>query len=57
MPVKGANIRILGERSEYVTVPYDNAESIMAYLKTGYFHVHGASFIYPDKCEIFRACI
>jgi hypothetical protein len=42
---------ILGAFFDYVHVPYDpdDITTIMGYLRTGYFHVHGASFIYPDK--------
>jgi hypothetical protein len=39
----------IGDQNDFVAVPYDGGETVLAYLKTGYFHVHGASFIYPDK--------
>lgn len=39
-----------GIRSDFVHVPFvPNSESVLAYLQTGYYHVHGASFVYPDK--------
>lgn len=44
-----AIINNVGDQNDYVSVPYDGAETVLAYLKTGYFHVHGASFVYPDK--------
>lgn len=40
----------IGIRSDYVDVPFvPNSESVLAYLQTGYYHIHGASFLYPDK--------
>jgi len=39
-----------GEQGDFVHVPYaQGVSSIMGFLQTGYYHVHGASFIYPDK--------
>jgi hypothetical protein len=39
---------VLGEKLDLVTVPYmAGSSSALAYLRTGYYHVHGASFIYP----------
>jgi hypothetical protein len=43
----GNNKDNIGLKTDYVGVPYDNDDTVMAYLKTGYLHVHGASFIYP----------
>lgn len=38
----------IGALTDFVRVPYTpNIESIIAYLHTGYNHVHGASFVYP----------
>jgi len=40
----------IGEKSDLVPVPYEEAvSSVLAFLHTGYYHVHGASFLYPDK--------
>lgn len=40
----------IGIRSDLVTVPYTaNSESVIAYLQTQYYHVHGATFLYPNK--------
>lgn len=39
----------IGIRSDLVTVPYTaNSETVLAYLQTGYYHVHGTPFTYPD---------
>jgi hypothetical protein len=41
-------INNIGEKSDLVDVPYlADSETILAYLQTGYYHVHGASFVYP----------
>lgn len=43
---------VIGNKEDYIIVPYiENTNSILAYLQTGYYHVHGASFIYPDKAN------
>ena len=43
---------VIGSLTDYVGVPYvKNVNTVMAYLKTGYYHVHGAAFIYPDKAS------
>jgi hypothetical protein len=44
---------IIGFFTDYVKVPFllTDKTSIMAFLRTGYFHVHGASFLYPDKAD------
>lgn len=41
----------VGKQGDYVVVPYSTSDitSIMGFLQTGYYHVHGAAFIYPDK--------
>jgi len=45
-----AQAAAVGDVSDYVGVPFvANANTVLAYLQTGYYHVHGASFIYPDK--------
>ena len=48
--MKTGNGERLGAINEHVTVPYVPGEnSIYAHLNTNYYHVHGASFLYPDK--------
>lgn len=39
----------IGQLSDLVDVPYQEGNTVLAFLHTGYFHVHGASFVYPDK--------
>lgn len=40
----------IGLKSDLVAVPYqESINSVLAFLHTGYYHVHGASFLYPDK--------
>jgi len=42
----------VGGKTDYVVVPYTEGNpSIMGFLHTGYYHVHGASFLYPDKAD------
>lgn len=42
----------IGSESDYVHVPFTpDSSTVLAYLQTGYYHVHGASFIYPDKAD------
>ena len=39
---------VLGNKTDYVTVPYSEGDnSVMAFLLTGYYHVHGQSWVYP----------
>lgn len=41
---------LLGTKTSIVSVPYiPHADDMMAFIRTSYYHVHGASFIYPDK--------
>ena len=43
---------VVGEMGEYVHVPYvPDTQTLMAFLATGYYHVHGASFVLPDKAD------
>jgi len=45
---------VVGKISDFIRVPFDShavTNTVMAYLKTGYYHVHGASFLYPDKAN------
>jgi hypothetical protein len=45
-------LKVIGKFGDYVHVPYvPNGESVMAFLATGYYHVHGASFIYPKYVD------
>jgi hypothetical protein len=49
---KNAIVRAVGKIGDIISVPYvfrAVTNSIMAFLQTGYYHVHGAAFIYPDK--------
>lgn len=39
----------IGNLEDLVKVPYVEGNSILAFLHTGYYHVHGASFLRPDK--------
>lgn len=39
----------VGELEDLVTVPYEEGNPVLAFLHTGYYHVHGAAFLYPDK--------
>lgn len=40
---------IIGNKNDYVGVPYSfGVQSIIAHLNTAYYHIHGASFLYPD---------
>ena len=43
--------KVVGKFTDHVKVPYVSTDenSLMAYNRTQYYHVHGASFIYPDK--------
>ena len=41
---------VIGNKNDYVPVPYqEDVASILGFLKTGFYHVHGAAFLYPDK--------
>jgi hypothetical protein len=44
---------VIGNKEDFVQVPYlsDSYDSMMAFIKTAYYHVHGASFVYPDKAN------
>jgi hypothetical protein len=45
---------VIGTIGDFIHVPYvvgSVYNTIMGYLQTGYYHVHGASFIYPDKVD------
>jgi len=45
--------KIIGFFSDFLLVPYNPAleNSLMAYTRTGYYHIHGAAFLYPDKSD------
>jgi hypothetical protein len=44
--------KIIGFLTDYIGVPYSfGNNSIMAHLNTGYYHIHGAAFLYPDKAD------
>lgn len=43
---------VIGNKTDNVVVPYScGVSSVMSFLHTGYYHVHGASFLYPDKAN------
>ena len=43
---------IIGTLADYVDVPFvPGSETLVAYLQTQYYYIHGASFIYPDKAD------
>jgi hypothetical protein len=40
--------QIIGKKTSIVQVPYvPHQDSMMAFIRTGYYHVHGASFVLP----------
>jgi len=40
----------IGDFGDSVDVPFqEGINSLIAFSTTGYYHVHGASFLYPDK--------
>jgi hypothetical protein len=42
----------LGTKTSIVQVPYvAHQDDMMAFIRTGYYHVHGASFVLPDKAD------
>jgi len=42
----------VGAKNDLVGIPYTpNVNTILAYMQTGYYHVHGASFVLPNKAE------
>lgn len=44
--------KILGFFGDYVSVPFtEGVSTIYGFLQTGYYHVHGASFIYPKYAD------
>lgn len=46
----------IGNKTDYIPVPYQNGEpSIMAYLHTSYYHVHGTSFVFPNLAAAVTA--
>jgi hypothetical protein len=43
---------LIGQLTDYISVPFaPNVSTVIAYLQTGYYHVHGAAFIRPDKAD------
>ena len=41
---------IVGNKTDFIDVPYSYGDNtILAHLNTGYYHIHGQSFVYPDK--------
>lgn len=42
----------VGSKLDLVPIPYvEGQSSTLAFLHTSYYHVHGASFIYPSKAD------
>ena len=43
---------VIGNKQDLVQIPFvpDN-DSILAFLKTAYYHTHGASFLYPKYAD------
>lgn len=42
----------VGLKGDFIDVPYQpGTESIMAYNATMYYHIHGASWLFPDKAD------
>ena len=43
---------VIGTPEDIVQVPYDfGKNSLLAFLITGYYHVHGESFVYPNHAN------
>lgn len=43
---------IIGSLTDHVGVPYAaGSNTVMAHLNTAYYHIHGTSFVYPDKAD------
>jgi hypothetical protein len=41
-----------GNKDDYVSVPYSAGDnSILAHLNTGYYHIHGTPFVYPNHAD------
>lgn len=42
----------IGGLNDFVGVPYELGEnSLLAFAVTGYYHVHGQAFVYPDHAD------
>ena len=41
----------IGQLMDLVSVPYVEGQSIMGFLHTGYYHVHGTGFVYPNHAD------
>ena len=38
----------IGDKNDYIGIPFiKNINTVLAYLQTGYYHVHGEAFTYP----------
>jgi hypothetical protein len=43
---------VVGKAVDVVAVPFVlGANTILGFLQTGYYHIHGAAFLYPDKAD------
>lgn len=44
----------IGSKSDFIPVPYnfgDDLNTVLAHLNTGYYHVHGEPFCYPELAD------
>ena len=42
----------IGEKTDFISVPYQyGSNSLLAYAVTGYYHIHGESFLYPKYSD------
>jgi hypothetical protein len=47
---------VIGSIGDYIRVPYTASaitNTVMAFLQTGYYHIHGRTFIFPDLANDF----
>lgn len=55
MPVTAIGIlstQKIGELSGFVKIPYESGvNTVLDYLTTGYYHIHGKSFVYPEYAD------
>lgn len=51
-PLINTNSDNIGSKTDLVQVPYvEGLASVLAFLHTGYYHVHGRSFVYPNHAN------
>jgi len=45
-------IQNIGDKGDFIHLPYSSlSNSVLAYLNTGYYHIHGESFIRPNHAN------